>query len=113
MRDHLNPKGCIIASIPNILNAGAIYEILHGGFEYKGGGILDKTHLRFFTKKEVVALFQTRGYEITKIFGIRGEEEDSYAFGDFFDKLTAIEGIVDRSEFDVLQYAVRAQVKGK
>ena len=109
LRSHLNPGGCIIASIPNILNAGAIYEILHGGFEYKSSGILDSTHLRFFTQKEILRLFQTRGYEIIDMFGILGAE-NSHAFGDFFDKLTSIDGVVDRSEFDVLQYAVCARV---
>lgn len=109
LKEHLNPGGCIIASIPNILNAGAIYEILHGGFEYKNSGILDSTHLRFFTKREIIRLFHTRGYEIIKMVGIYGAE-NSHAFGDFFDKLMEIDGIVDRSEFDMLQYAVCARV---
>lgn len=112
LKEHLNPGGCIIASIPNILNAGAIYEILHGGFEYKSSGILDSTHLRFFTKREIVRLFHTRGYEIVRMFGIYGAE-NSHAFGDFFDKLLTIEGIVDRAEFDMLQYAVCARLISK
>ena len=111
LKKHLRPGGCIIASIPNILNAGAIYELLHGGFEYKSAGILDSTHLRFFTKREVINLFHRRGYEIVDMFGTLGTE-NSHTFGDFFDKLTSIEGVVEREQFDFLQYVVCAKVKG-
>lgn len=110
LKEHLLPEGCIIASIPNILNAGAIYEILHGRFEYKDAGILDSTHLRFFTRMEIIRMFHSRGYEIIDMFGIPGAE-NSHTFGDFFDKLTSIEGVVERDQFDVLQYVVCARVK--
>lgn len=62
----------IIASIPNVRYAGNLYELLiKRDWEYKHeGGILDFTHLRFFTKKSTVRMFNQSGYEIIQIVGI-------------------------------------------
>ena len=109
IRDALKPGGCIIASIPNILNANVIYELLHGNFTYQDAGILDRTHLRFFTQKEVVKLFEERGFKITRIIGSSNPAESTSAHKEFFDKLLSIEGVVDRSQFEVIQYMLCAQ----
>lgn len=61
--DMMKPGGCIIASIPNVLNISVIYDLLHGDFTYKDAGILDRTHRRFFTRKEILKLFKTAGLE--------------------------------------------------
>jgi 2-polyprenyl-3-methyl-5-hydroxy-6-metoxy-1,4-benzoquinol methylase len=50
LKNNLKPNGCIIASIPNLLDADVIYNLLHGYFNYEESGVLDRTHLRFFTK---------------------------------------------------------------
>ncbi|SFB94054.1 methyltransferase domain-containing protein [Butyrivibrio sp. YAB3001] len=111
LKKHLKPGGCIIASIPNILDAEVIYELLHGNFTYMDAGVLDRTHLRFFTQNEVVKLFTERGYEIVDLYGLPDHLRNSRKYGDFFDKLTRIEGVVDRSAFDMLQYLVCAKKK--
>ena len=111
LRSVLKPGGCIIASIPNILNANVIFNLLHGHFSYEDSGILDRTHLRFFTKNEVIKLFQERGYEITKMIGSSHPSESTAIHQEFFDKLLAIEGVVDVSEFEVIQYIVCAKKK--
>jgi len=47
----LKPGGIIVASIPNIRNANVIAKLLFNKtFKYESHGLLDKTHLRFFTK---------------------------------------------------------------
>jgi len=47
----LKPDGIIVASIPNIRNANVIAKLLFNKtFKYESHGLLDKTHLRFFTK---------------------------------------------------------------
>lgn len=65
LSNHLRQGGLFISSIPNIRNYRVLLEIfLHGSFEYQGSGILDKTHLRFFCKKNIVQMFEDNGYEI-------------------------------------------------
>jgi 2-polyprenyl-3-methyl-5-hydroxy-6-metoxy-1,4-benzoquinol methylase len=70
-RPHLTEGGVIVASIPNILYFYEITRILiTEDWEYQDYGILDRTHLRFFTRKSIVRLFRTAGYEIQEIRGI-------------------------------------------
>ena len=47
----LNENGEIIVSIPNIAHNSVIIDLLKGDFKYRKLGILDDTHIRFFTKK--------------------------------------------------------------
>jgi 2-polyprenyl-3-methyl-5-hydroxy-6-metoxy-1,4-benzoquinol methylase len=70
-RQYLTEGGVVIASIPNILYFYEITKILiTEDWEYQDHGILDKTHLRFFTRKSILRLFRSAGYEIQEIRGI-------------------------------------------
>jgi 2-polyprenyl-3-methyl-5-hydroxy-6-metoxy-1,4-benzoquinol methylase len=67
----LAENGCVVASIPNVRYFGNIWKLLvDGTWEYTDSGILDRTHLRFFTKKSICSTFDRLGYEIQKIEGI-------------------------------------------
>jgi len=68
---YLSPNGHIAASIPNIRYLTVLYRLLaNGEWEYTQYGILDKTHLRFFTKKSMLALFDETGYDVLRVEGI-------------------------------------------
>jgi O-antigen biosynthesis protein len=58
----LKKDGYIVASIPNIAHAAIRLSLLQGKFEYTDLGILDNTHLKFFTRKTVKELFEKTGY---------------------------------------------------
>jgi 2-polyprenyl-3-methyl-5-hydroxy-6-metoxy-1,4-benzoquinol methylase len=58
----LADNGVIIASIPNIAHYKIIRMLKKGLWEYEDSGILDRTHLRFFTKKSINELFLHSGY---------------------------------------------------
>lgn len=66
----LKPGGRFILSIPNIREISTLSQIcLKGSFKYrKEGGILDKTHLRFFCKKDVKDLVANSGLKIENIY---------------------------------------------
>lgn len=64
MRAHLNDGGFIVASIPNIAHGAIRLSILNGAFDYRGSGLLDDTHLRFFTGKSVDEMLVRAGYRI-------------------------------------------------
>lgn len=61
---YLKPSGSLICSIPNISHAEALFPLLLGDWSYVNAGILDRTHLRFFTPKTVQSLFPLHLFEI-------------------------------------------------
>jgi len=72
LKDFLKKDGEIIASIPNVANISIRLGLLFGNWNYKKTGILDKTHLRFFTKKTIKELFYNSGYKIIKLSSTPG-----------------------------------------
>ena len=67
VRSILKPSGYIVASIPNIAHGAIRLDLLKGNFNYSDSGLLDKTHLRFFTRKTVYELFAESGYSVESI----------------------------------------------
>jgi 2-polyprenyl-3-methyl-5-hydroxy-6-metoxy-1,4-benzoquinol methylase len=68
IKKFLKPKGMLIASIPNIREIRTLVSIfIKGDFRYVDEGILDKTHFRFFCKKNIIELFEKNGYKVEKI----------------------------------------------
>ena len=67
----LSSGGCVVASIPNIRQFPTVWKlVIRGEWEYQESGILDKTHLRFFTRLSIMRLFQGAGFAIQRIDGI-------------------------------------------
>ncbi|MBL8025202.1 MAG: class I SAM-dependent methyltransferase [Fibrobacteres bacterium] len=62
LKNRLSPTGALIASIPNIRNRLVIANLLSGVFDYHDEGVLDRTHLRFFTFNSILSLFTKAGY---------------------------------------------------
>lgn len=70
---NIHPDGKIIASIPNMRYIDVLKELLfQKDWQYKDSGILDRTHLRFFTKKSIIRMFKDCGYKVNQITGING-----------------------------------------
>ncbi len=66
--NHLKADGKIIISLPNVRHVTSTLPLLiNGEFEYKERGILDKTHLRFFTRKSGEKMLEQAGLKIEKI----------------------------------------------
>lgn len=61
---HLKPNGRVVFSIPNMAHISVRLMLLKGDFDYGETGLLDNTHLHFYTKKEIYRLFQSSGYVI-------------------------------------------------
>ncbi len=67
-KKYLKKGGCIVASIPNIKCYKVLRKLIFKGrWDYEDAGILDKTHLRFFTIKTIKEMFEQNGYKIEKI----------------------------------------------
>ena len=65
----LKQGGSLICSIPNIRYWKIITELtLKGKWEYTDAGILDSTHLRFFTKYSFIEMLNFAGYSVTWVW---------------------------------------------
>lgn len=70
-RKKMSPGGIVISSIPNIRYHNALIPILvKKDFKYRDYGVMDRTHLRFFTGKSICRMFEEQGYEIILHEGI-------------------------------------------
>jgi 2-polyprenyl-3-methyl-5-hydroxy-6-metoxy-1,4-benzoquinol methylase len=65
-RETLAPDGHLIVSVPNIANISVRLMLLLGRFDYASRGILDKTHMRFYTRKTARSLLEENGYQIVE-----------------------------------------------
>ncbi|MFN8035243.1 MAG: class I SAM-dependent methyltransferase [Acidimicrobiia bacterium] len=83
----LRPGGFVVASIPNVAHGSVRLALLHGEFTYQPTGLLDETHLRWFTRRSVEELFRDCGFVIAEL--------DRTVLG-VFD--TSIE--IERADFD-------------
>ena len=72
----LSDKGVIVASIPNVRYFRNIVDLLvYKNWEYTEQGILDKTHLRFFTRRSILSTFERLGYDVKTIEGLNPIEK--------------------------------------
>ncbi|MFC1795952.1 class I SAM-dependent methyltransferase [Pseudomonadota bacterium] len=70
-RQLLVPGGQVLASIPNMRFWPILSDLFfQGDWRYRDAGVMDKTHLRFFTRKSIIGLFAQSGYDIVAIDGI-------------------------------------------
>jgi len=66
---HLRPGGRMIVSIPNIRNLRALLPLVFlGKWEYEETGLLDRTHLRFFTRKSILGLFTAEQWQLNRSY---------------------------------------------
>lgn len=64
LKAKLSPGGEVVASIPNVRHWSVLRRLLEGQWDYFDAGILDRTHLRFFTWKSCESLFSHAGFDI-------------------------------------------------
>jgi len=64
VREVLNPGARVVLSVPNVAHLSVRAQLLFGRFRYSSRGILDRTHLRFFTQRTIVELLTDAGFSI-------------------------------------------------
>jgi 2-polyprenyl-3-methyl-5-hydroxy-6-metoxy-1,4-benzoquinol methylase len=66
----LKPGGRWIISVPNIRNYRILMDLaFRGRFRYTEAGILDRTHLRFFTRESLIEMIETCGAKVETVIG--------------------------------------------
>lgn len=105
LKPMLKPKCKLIAVVPNVAYRGVVLSLLHGQFSYSDLGILDDTHLRFFTKDSLVTLLRNGGFEPEFLQGY----ENALQYSEFKQyegsvPLPVAQYLSDRTDSDVYQY---------
>jgi SAM-dependent methyltransferase len=65
----LSPHGHIIVALPNVLYWRLRIKFLLGEFKYEPTGIMDETHVRFYTMRSGMDLLSSNGFEIVSTLG--------------------------------------------
>jgi len=64
--EHLEDEGHVIVSLPNVAAWPTRLALLGGRFDYRDSGVLDRTHLRFFTRASAAALLEQAGLSVMR-----------------------------------------------
>jgi len=67
-RGLLAPGGEALISVPNVANITVRLALLAGRFEYASRGILDRTHLRFYTRRSFRRFLEDNGYRAERLW---------------------------------------------
>jgi len=71
IKKKLCKDGVVVCSIPNIRYFRVLYDlVVRKRWTYRESGVLDVTHLRFFTAKSIEAMFESLNYEVVQLKGI-------------------------------------------
>ena len=106
---YLKDDGQILASIPNLMHYTVILDLLKGNFTYSESGILDKTHLRFFTQNEIIKLFLNCNYSITQLSGSYVRANLSAEDTAMYEAILSLPGVASKDHFEVYQYFIEAK----
>ncbi len=100
----LSKNGLIFISIPNIAHISTRLELMQGSFQYEDTGILDNTHLQYFTLSTFTRLAQDSGYKVIKV---------DYSVNDFqkqvIEKLLDVCGLKPTAKFWRLVNSIEAR----
>ncbi len=109
IRPFLKEKGLLLVSVPNIAHSAIIFELLQGKFPYREEGLLDYTHLRFFTKESLINMLESKGFWVTSIERtiVPAENTEFRCDISLFPKET-VQFIKNLPDSDTYQFIIRA-----
>jgi 2-polyprenyl-3-methyl-5-hydroxy-6-metoxy-1,4-benzoquinol methylase len=62
----LTPDGSVIISLPNVAHHSVLRPLCQGHWRYQTTGVLDRTHLRFFTRDTAIELMESAGLSVVR-----------------------------------------------
>lgn len=105
LKEYLKNDGQVLVSLPNVMHISVVNDLLSGKWTYEDAGILDRTHLRFFTLHEIKKMFNDLNFNINSIsYTNVFIDEESQRKLDLLSKLYN----VDKMQFSAYQYIVSA-----
>lgn len=67
LRRLLSPQGRLVVSVPNIAHSGVLAALLCDAFPYRDTGLLDRTHVHFFTRQSLQQMLHQAGFAVTQV----------------------------------------------
>lgn len=67
VRRFIDADGYVLISVPNIAHASVVFELMNGRFDYRSTGLLDDTHIHFFTKRSLVRMVEDASYLVVEL----------------------------------------------
>lgn len=64
----LEPEGSVVISVPNVTHGSLRLALLQGRWQYVDNGLLDRTHLRFFTRESALEMVRSAGLVVTHLW---------------------------------------------
>lgn len=112
IRATLAPSGAVAACIPNMQHWSVTVRLVTGELHYEAAGLLDRTHLRWFTRATIDAMFRGAGYDVVRwgrrVYDAPMRDRALAAIGN----MAAVVGAdpdAARSDADVFQWLVLAR----
>lgn len=107
----LKPGGQVVACIPNLMHYSVIHGLLHGNFTYTDMGLLDRTHIHFFTYNEILRMFERAGFSMDTVLSVGRKEEAPAEVRQFVQGLLDLAGEKEEFMYYTFQYVVAASKK--
>ena len=107
----LRAGGCVVACIPNMQHWSVVARLVTGNLYYEDQGLLDRTHLRWFTRATAMHLFQSAGFKVTLFLGRRFKDRHDEAVAAAVSRLATALGVDAEQaarEAAAFQWLVRA-----
>ena len=105
----LKPSGIVVTSLPNVAHGDVRLSLLKGNFTYNETGLLDKTHIRFFTLETIRALLREAGLvvvETQRVFIPLFQTELPITREDVFQ--STINELLDDPEVETYQFVMKS-----
>jgi 2-polyprenyl-3-methyl-5-hydroxy-6-metoxy-1,4-benzoquinol methylase len=107
IKEKMTKNASLVLSIPNVRYFDNLKELLREkDWKYKDVGILDITHLRFFTKKSIIRLLNENGFRIEKMQGINLKKVKKWKL-----PLMYLLRVIFGTDIIFLQFGIRAIIK--
>jgi 2-polyprenyl-3-methyl-5-hydroxy-6-metoxy-1,4-benzoquinol methylase len=106
----LRPDGYVVTSIPNVAHGSVRLALLQGKFQYQSLGLMDDTHLRFFTRDTIEEMFTDAGLAITELKRTRlGVFDTNVRFDGQLVPEAVKETLKNDPESETYQFVLKAQ----
>jgi len=105
----LKPSGIVVISVPNIAHADVKIALINGQFPYSDDGLLDRTHITFFTKESLLKVVKDAGLVEVEIFRVTlpvFHTEIGVEKGDIDDQV--LTALLEERESETYQFVVKA-----
>jgi trans-aconitate methyltransferase len=66
VRAAIDADGCLLTCIPNAQHWSVLWRLASGNFRYEDNGLMDRTHLRWFTRTTMLEMFAATGWRVVE-----------------------------------------------